>query len=62
MASEPEKQLMLAAVQNYEVYFFNPPAYVDEDLKEYMLNCSRWTHKKLIEENYELQMKLSGAI
>eukprot|EP00435_Cladocopium_sp_Y103_P035419 s149_g9.t1 len=52
---------LLGAVQNYEVYFFNPPAYVDEDLKEYMLNCSRWTHKKLIEENYELQMKLSGA-
>ena len=22
---------------------------------------SGWTHKKLIEENYELQMKLSGA-
>lgn len=61
LAAEPEKQMMLGAVQNYEVYFFNPPGYVDEDLKEYMLNCSRWTHKKLIEENYELQMKLSGA-
>lgn len=24
-------------------------------------SCSGWTHKKLIEENYELQMKLSGA-
>ena len=61
LAAEPEKQIMLGVVQNYEVYFFNPPAYVDDDLKEYMLNCSRWTHKKLIEENYELQMKLSGA-
>lgn len=61
LAAEPEKQLMLDAVQNYEVYFFNPPAYVDDDLREYILNCSRWTHKKLIEENYELQMKLSGA-
>lgn len=61
LAAEPEKQMMLGVVQNYEVYFFNPPAYVDDDLKEYMLNCSRWTHKKLIEENYELQMKLSGA-
>ncbi|CAJ1405044.1 unnamed protein product [Effrenium voratum] len=61
LAAEPEKQLMLGAVQNYEVYFFNPPEYVDEDLKEYILNCSRWTHKKLIEENYELQVKLAGV-
>ncbi|CAE7210425.1 LAMA2 [Symbiodinium natans] len=60
LAAEPEKQMLLASVQNYEVYYFNPPAYVDEDLKEYMMNCSRWTHKKLIEENYELQMKLAG--
>eukprot|EP00913_Durusdinium_trenchii_P009540 g8964.t1 len=41
LAAEPEKQLMLDAVQNYEVYFFNPPAYVDDDLREYILNCSR---------------------
>ncbi|CAE7535351.1 LAMB1, partial [Symbiodinium necroappetens] len=60
LAAEPEKQMLLASVQNYEVYYFNPPAYVDEDLKEYIMNCSRWTHKKLIEENYELQMKLAG--
>eukprot|EP00930_Biecheleria_cincta_P056095 TRINITY_DN42277_c0_g1_i1.p1 TRINITY_DN42277_c0_g1~~TRINITY_DN42277_c0_g1_i1.p1 ORF type:complete len:1155 (-),score=250.59 TRINITY_DN42277_c0_g1_i1:50-3514(-) len=60
LAADPEKAMVLAFMQDYEVYYYDPPKYVDEELKEFMLNCNRWTHKKLIEENYELRQRLAG--
>jgi hypothetical protein len=60
LATQPDRQLMMAAVQNYEVYWFDPPNYVDPELKEFMLNCNRMTNKALIEENYVLSAKLQG--
>lgn len=60
LATQPDRQLMIAAVQNYEVYWFDPPNYVDPELKEFMLNCNRMTNKTLIEENYVLSAKLQG--
>eukprot|EP00441_Pelagodinium_beii_P046693 CAMPEP_0197620708 /NCGR_PEP_ID=MMETSP1338-20131121/1486_1 /TAXON_ID=43686 ORGANISM="Pelagodinium beii, Strain RCC1491" /NCGR_SAMPLE_ID=MMETSP1338 /ASSEMBLY_ACC=CAM_ASM_000754 /LENGTH=1155 /DNA_ID=CAMNT_0043189969 /DNA_START=157 /DNA_END=3624 /DNA_ORIENTATION=- len=60
LAADPENHPKLANLQNFEVYFYDPPKYVDDELKEFMLNCIRWTNKKVIDENYELQMRLAG--
>ena len=38
-----------------QVIFFHDPHLI------HFSSLPGWTHKKLIEENYELQMKLSGA-
>ena len=37
-------------VANYEVYFFNPPWYLDPDTRKLLDYCIRKTEQKLIEE------------
>eukprot|EP00927_Polykrikos_kofoidii_P045880 TRINITY_DN40013_c0_g1_i1.p1 TRINITY_DN40013_c0_g1~~TRINITY_DN40013_c0_g1_i1.p1 ORF type:complete len:1300 (-),score=241.87 TRINITY_DN40013_c0_g1_i1:326-4225(-) len=60
LAGRPEAQACWDYVMSYEVYWYDPPAYVDAELKEFMLNCNRITNKALIEEIYNL--KQSGAV
>lgn len=62
LAARPDQQMLHAAVKNYEVYWFDPPQYVDADLKEFIQECVRCTTRKLIEENYELSLRASGAV
>lgn len=57
---EPTGQLLKDAVGAYEVYWFDPTQYVNEELREFMQECNRETNRRLIEENYMLQMKLGG--
>jgi predicted nucleic acid-binding Zn-ribbon protein len=47
-------------LSNYEVYWYDPPQYIDADLKAFLEDCIRLTNKKLIEENFELIEKLKA--
>jgi len=60
LASRPEYAMIRDAIEAYEVYWFDPPQYVNEELREFMQDCIRHTNRKLIEENYELRMRLDG--
>merc|ERR1719487_3050824 len=60
IATKPEAQVVWDYVMSYEVYWYDPPSYVDPVLKEFMLDCNRITNKMLIEEIYELRMRLGG--
>merc|ERR1719281_1266566 len=40
---------------DYEVYWFEPPKYVDPELQEFLKNCIRETHRQLIQELEELK-------
>eukprot|EP00443_Scrippsiella_acuminata_P112680 CAMPEP_0115741922 /NCGR_PEP_ID=MMETSP0272-20121206/90256_1 /TAXON_ID=71861 /ORGANISM="Scrippsiella trochoidea, Strain CCMP3099" /LENGTH=712 /DNA_ID=CAMNT_0003186617 /DNA_START=130 /DNA_END=2265 /DNA_ORIENTATION=- len=60
IAGRPEYAVVNEAVNAYEVYWYDPPQYVNEELREFMLDCIRHTNRKLIEENYALQMALGG--
>jgi len=62
VASNPEMQVTWDEVMSYEVFWYDPPSYVDTELKEFMKDCNRITNKKLIEENYELRVKLGGDV
>mmetsp|Transcript_139810 Transcript_139810/g.268082 ORF Transcript_139810/g.268082 Transcript_139810/m.268082 type:complete len:1137 (+) Transcript_139810:59-3469(+) len=57
----PATMMMDDYVKNYEVYWFNPPSYVDEELKDFLQTCIRWTNKQLIEENYKLRCQAEGV-
>jgi len=58
MLTKPNAPAMVSAVQDYEVHWFDPPGYVDEEMRNFILNCIRETNKKLIEENFHLASKL----
>lgn len=60
LAASPSQMLKHQAVMNYEVHWFNPPNYIDDALRDYLMNCIRITHKQLIEELHELQTRLQG--
>eukprot|EP00929_Paragymnodinium_shiwhaense_P104984 TRINITY_DN6983_c0_g1_i5.p1 TRINITY_DN6983_c0_g1~~TRINITY_DN6983_c0_g1_i5.p1 ORF type:complete len:1258 (-),score=369.34 TRINITY_DN6983_c0_g1_i5:329-4102(-) len=60
IATRPEAQVVWDYVMSFEVYWYDPPSYVDPALKEFMLDCNRITNKRLIEELYELRMRISG--
>jgi len=45
---------------NFEVYWYEPPEYIDHDLKEFLQECVRMNNKQLIEENYDLIQKLKA--
>mmetsp|Transcript_2656 Transcript_2656/g.5689 ORF Transcript_2656/g.5689 Transcript_2656/m.5689 type:complete len:1184 (-) Transcript_2656:10-3561(-) len=45
-------------VRTYDVHFFNPPQYVDSQLRSFLQDSIRMTHARLIEENYELKRRL----
>lgn len=60
IASQPQNVMKWDWVRNYEVYWFNPPKYCDGELCDFLKDCIRLTHKKIIEENYELTLKLQG--
>jgi len=45
--------------KDFEVYWFQPPDYVDADTKDYLLACIRETNRKLIEENTQLQEEMT---
>lgn len=47
-------------LENYEVYWYDPPEYIDTDMKVFLQDCIRLTNKKLIEENFELIQKLKA--
>lgn len=48
------------SLENYEVYWYDPPEYIDSDMKSFLQDCIRLTNKKLIEENFELIQKLKA--
>lgn len=60
LAARPEQQFVQDAVKNYEVYWFEPSQYVNEELREFLVECIRHTNRKLIEDNYLLRMQLGG--
>jgi len=47
-------------LENYEVYWYDPPEYIDADMRVFLQDCIRLTNKKLIEENFELVQKLKA--
>jgi hypothetical protein len=46
-------------LENFEVYWYNPPMYLDEELKDYLQDCIRWHLKDLIQENFRLTQQLN---
>jgi len=46
-------------LQEYEVYWFEPPHYIDDDLKVFLQTCIRETNKKLIQEVQDLRDQLN---
>lgn len=55
LAMRPQGQAgMEEHVHSYEVYWYDPPEYIDADMKAFLQDCIRLTNKKLIEENFEL--------
>lgn len=60
LATQPERAPQWDWVRNYEVYWFNPPNYCDGELGEFLKDACRRTNQKLIEENFDLQLKLQG--
>jgi len=46
---------------DFEVYWFEPPHYIDDELKEFLVACIRQTNQKLITENSELKEQLNKA-
>merc|ERR1711939_279454 len=46
-------------LQEYEVYWFEPPHYIDDDLKVFLQTCIRETNKKLIQEVEDLRDQLN---
>ncbi|CAK0824077.1 unnamed protein product, partial [Prorocentrum cordatum] len=43
---------------DYEVFWYDPPHYMDDELKEFLKECIRFTNRKLIVENSELRAQL----
>mmetsp|Transcript_59022 Transcript_59022/g.111200 ORF Transcript_59022/g.111200 Transcript_59022/m.111200 type:complete len:1557 (+) Transcript_59022:340-5010(+) len=62
LAMRPQGQAgMEEHVHNYEVYWYDPPEYIDADMKAFLQDCIRLTNKKLIEENFELLTKIKDV-
>jgi hypothetical protein len=45
--------------KDFEVYWFQPPKYIDTELQEFLKTCIRETHKRLIEEIAKLKAQAS---
>lgn len=60
LASKSQANAELGYFKAFEVYWFNPPKYIDLDLKEYLENAIKEQSRNLIEENRQLLMKVEG--
>eukprot|EP00931_Biecheleriopsis_adriatica_P074821 TRINITY_DN48810_c0_g1_i1.p1 TRINITY_DN48810_c0_g1~~TRINITY_DN48810_c0_g1_i1.p1 ORF type:complete len:970 (+),score=226.71 TRINITY_DN48810_c0_g1_i1:414-2912(+) len=48
----------LLTPDDFEVYWFEPPKFLDEDTRDFLLKCIRETNRKLIDENRKLQSQI----
>lgn len=48
----------LLTPDDFEVYFFEPPRFLDEDTRDFLLKCIRETNRQLIDENRKLKSEL----
>ncbi|CAE8733623.1 unnamed protein product [Polarella glacialis] len=48
-------QKAILTPDDFEVYWFEPPHYVDPDTKDFLIKCIRETNRKLIDDNRKLE-------
>lgn len=49
----------LLTPDDFEVYWFEPPRYIDPETKDFLLQCIRETNRRLIEENRQLHSEIA---